>query len=205
MNLKDIKAFVIHLKKRTDRRKLFEKELKGFKKNYEVFDAIKRHNGYEGTSESFKSIIRHCKENDIKQVLIFEDDVKICSSKSKDKFQECINSLPEDWDILLGGVYSLLNMGNLKNKVGEHLLKIDDFSSLHCTLINHTAYDKLLKHDYKKKFKHLDRYLGNLSKNKELNVYLAYPMVAIQHDGYSDNAKTVTNYSRLLERFKLLK
>lgn len=206
MKLDNIKSYVIHLRKRTDRYKLFTKELRGFKKDYEIFNAIRKTQGCWGTSESFKSIIKKCKKEGYKQVLIFEDDVKFCSPKSKEKFQKAIDDLPKDWDILLGGVYSLGNKNELKKGVvTDNLVKVTDFSSLHCTLINHTAYDYFLKHDYNKGMKHIDRFLGRESKKGNISVYLTYPMVAIQHEGYSDNVKGNVNYKNLLKNFELLK
>lgn len=200
IKLEDIKSYCIHLKNRKDREPNMIKELNSFTSNYEIFDAIKINPGYKGTSESFKSIIKKAKENNLDQVLIFEDDVKFTSKNSKVKFQSAIDSLPEKWDILLGGVYTT-NINN-SNKIDDHILKIGDFSSLHCTLVNKSAYDIILNHDYKI-IKHIDRYLGKLSNEDKLNVYLTYPMVAIQYNTFSDNMKRSVNYDRLLKKFEL--
>lgn len=203
LKLEDIKSYCVHLKKRKDREPNMIKELNSFTSNYEIFDAIKMDPGYKGTSESFKSIIRKAKENNLDQVLIFEDDVKFTSENSKIKFQKSIDSLPSNWDILLGGVYTMSDSTKIdKLKVGKHLLKIGDFSSLHCALINKSAYDIILNHDYRD-MKHIDRYLGKLSKENKLNVYVSYPMIAIQYNTFSDNVKRTTNYDRLLEKFEL--
>jgi len=199
IKLENIKSYCVHLKKRKDREKNMIKELNSFTDNWEVFDAIAMSPGYKGTSESFKSIIRQAKSNNLEHVLIFEDDVKFTSKNSKIKFQKAIDSLPENWDILLGGVYHLTNK---EIKANGHILKVDDFSSLHCTLINKTAYDAILQHNYKGS-KHLDRYLGKLSKENKINVYLTYPMVAIQYNTFSDNVKRSVNYDKLLEKFEL--
>jgi hypothetical protein len=37
-----------------------------------------------------------------------------------------------------------------------------------------------------------------------LNVYLCDPQVAVQHNGFSDNMKTMTNYDGLLKSCNLL-
>jgi GR25 family glycosyltransferase involved in LPS biosynthesis len=201
--LNEIESYVVHLKKRKDREENMIKELNSFINKWEVFDAIKMNPGYKGTSESFKTIIRKAKEKGLEQVLIFEDDVRFTSKKSKEKFQKAIDSLPEKWDILLGGVYTLSKPRKIEElKFNEHLLKIGDFSSLHCILINKSCYDKILEHK-PNEVKHLDRYLGKLSRENKINAYLAYPMVAIQYNTYSDNVNKHVNYNKLLDKFEL--
>ncbi|CAG7580366.1 MAG: putative envelope protein [uncultured marine phage] len=203
--INEINSFCVHLIRRTDREENMIRELNSFTDNWEVFNAIKRPKGYEGTSASFKEIITRAKRNKLDQVLIFEDDVKFTSKMSKDKFQKAIDSLPDDWDVLVGGVYSLLNMEDLENPYNEHIVKIGDFASLHCILIRSTAYDKILKHDSGSKLGHLDRYIGYLSKTNELNTYLTYPMIAVQYNTYSDNVGMNVDYDRMLGKFEILR
>lgn len=201
LKLENIKSYCIHLKTRRDREKNMFKELDSFTSNYEIFDAIKMSPGYKGTSESFKSIIKKAKGEKLKQVLIFEDDVRFTSKKSRSKFQIAINSLPDKWDILLGGVYTSKNKPE-ESKYNDHISILGDFSSLHCILINESCYDKILEHNPNKD-KHLDRYLGRLAKSEEINAYLTYPMIAIQYNTYSNNVKRHVNYDKLLNKFKL--
>jgi hypothetical protein len=133
-----------------------------------------------------------------KRILIFEDDVKFTSSRSMHYFYDCVGQLPEDWDILLGGSYSYLE----KSREGN-LIKVSDFSSLHCTLVRDTAFKHFLSHN-PEDVKDIDRHLGKLSKKGELSVYLCNPMIAIQHNGYSHNKERAVNYDNLLKRYKLL-
>lgn len=205
LKIDDIKAYCLHLKNAKDRTENMTNELNSFTSNWEIFDAIWKQPGYIGISESFKSIIRKAKEDGYKQVLIFEDDVKFTSSKSKEQFQKCIDSLPEDWDVLLGGIYALTNMKDLENEsINDCIKKIGDFSALHCTLLNHTVYDKILKHDPLSKDCHLDRYIGKMSRYT-VNTYVCYPMIAIQQSEYSDSGhcRRRVNYDRYLRRFEL--
>jgi len=201
IDLNKVESYVVHLKNRKDREENMIKELNSFVDNWEVFDAIKMNPGYKGTSESFKSIIRDAKDKGLDQVLVFEDDVRFTSKKSKIKFQNAIDSLPEKWDVLLGGVYTMSKPRKI-NKINKHLVKVGDFSSLHCILINKSAYDKILEHD-PNTVKHLDRYLGKLSREDKLKTYLTYPMVAIQYNTYSDNVNKSVNYNKLLDKFEL--
>lgn len=201
MLLKDIKKFIINLPHRKDRLERVKSEMKNHNiDNWEIFPAI--HNktmGFKGLSDTVKKIIRIAKKDNLDMIIIFEDDVKMTNPKSFEKFQLALDSLPEKWDILLGGVYSLLTGYEEYN---EHLIKVRDFASLHCTLINKSAYDIILKHDVEKK-KHLDRYLGLNCKNGDLKVFLTWPMIAVQYNGESDISNKKVNYDRLLKKFKL--
>jgi len=205
MKINKIKSYCIHLKDRIDREENMIKELNYFTDNCEIFDAIRRIDGCEGTSMSFKSIIKSAKKDNLECVLIFEDDVKFTSVKSKEQFQKCIDTLPDNWDVLLGGTYGLVDQQDLTNEpFNKYIRKVGDFSSLHCVLFNKSCYDKILNHDTNK-INHIDRYLGNLSKNGNLNVYLSYPMIAIQYNTFSDNCKTVIDYDWQLKKMEILK
>jgi len=204
MKLNEIESFCVHLTDRIDREVNMFNELNSFVDNCTIFDAIRRYEGYEGTSMSFRAIIKEAKNRGLKQVLIFEDDVKFTSLKSNDQFQRCIDTLPDDWDILLGGTYGLVNMDDInKDPYNEYIRKVGDFSSLHCVLFNESCYDKILLHDTKSNLTHIDRYLGSLSKDGKLNVFLSYPMIAIQYSTFSDNCKGYVNYDWALKRFEL--
>lgn len=192
-----MKKIVIHLKERKDREELYKYELGRFFDDYEVFDAIKINPGYIGISESFKELIRQNINED--QILVFEDDVKFTSNKSIDFLNKCIKDLPEDWDILLGGSYHFDSVSKTDN-----LIKVGDFSSGHCMLINKKAYNHFLNHNTKE-HKYLDRYLGALSHQKTINVYLCDPMISIQYPGYSDNVNKQVDYSNMLASFNILK
>lgn len=207
LKIDDIRAYCLHLKSAKDRVENMTNELNSFTSNWEIFDAIWKQPGYIGISESFKSIIRKAKEDGLKQVLIFEDDIKFTSDRSKEQFQKCIDSLPDEWDVLLGGIYSLTNLNDLENEsINGCIKKIGDFSALHCTLLNHTVYDKILKHDPLSKYCHLDRYIGKMSRYT-VNTYVCYPMIAIQKTTYSDSGhvRRQVNYDNYLKKFELFK
>lgn len=202
MEFENIKGYCIHLSKRVDREENMYKELDYFVKGqYEVIEAIKDPIGKVGVSKSFKKVIREAKRLQLQQVLIFEDDIKFTSNKSKDTFIESMGELPKDWDVLLGGVYSDTNLFDYS----ENLKKVESFSSLHCVLIRDTMYDIILNHrckDYETT--HLDNYIGGMSKKGEINVFLTYPMVAIQHTGVSDTVNRNVDYSKMLEKYDIL-
>jgi hypothetical protein len=191
-----MKKFVIHLPEQTDRLKTLAYEMNRFFIDYTIFPGIKLDKGWKGISESFKKVISENLNEE--KILIFEDDVKFTSDKSIVKFNECIDSLPDNWDILIGGSYWYEE----ELKIGS-LIKVKDFCSLHCTLIRNTAYEHFLSHNGE--IKDIDRHLGKLSKEGKLNVYLCDPMIAVQYNGFSHNREKVVNYDSLLRPYNVMK
>jgi hypothetical protein len=190
-----MKKLVIHLPEQRERLKTLTYEMNRFYLDYTICQGIKMNPGYKGVSESFKKVIR---ENiNEERILIFEDDVKFTSNKSIAMFLECIKSLPDDWDILLGGSYWYQEDCNLGN-----LIKVKDFCSLHCVLVRNTAYEHFLSHGDEPK--EIDRHLGKLSSEDKLNAYLCNPMIAVQYNGFSSNRGHNVNYDRLLKDFNIL-
>ena len=197
INLNDIPLFCIHLPHAKDREENMYKELNYIRpdKNYTISSGITMKFGHQGISESFKKIIRRSSHMGFKQVMIVEDDIKFTSPLSKDYLQEAINVLPNDWDILLGVSYGYEN----KYNENDHLIKVGDFTSLICVIFNNTSYSKVLSHDYNNsEYKNIDRYLGDLSKNNKLNVYMVNPMIAMEYPGISYNRKREVDYTSLL-------
>src|SRR4051812_14726501 len=99
MQLENIKKMVIHLEES-------KRDLSKLKKTFpdvEEFKGYYNQDGARGISDSFKGVILRSLSEEY--VLIFEDDVKFQSENSILQFQKAINSLPEDWDILIGGSY----------------------------------------------------------------------------------------------------
>ena len=149
-----------------------------------------------GIFESFKKCIQIAKESGADRVIVFEDDVKFLRSDSLSDFIEYSNSIPDTFDLYMGGVYS----GNII-PINENVGKIEgEFNGLHCTMFNSKFYDKFLSIETDK---NID-YVISCGKYVECESYCAYPMLVIQNDGYSDNVKSFTNYNQILtQQYKL--
>jgi hypothetical protein len=179
---------VIHIKG-SPRHDMMRKEMNSlYMGEYSVFNAIVDNNPKKGISESFKSIIEENYEEPF--IHIFEDDVKFTAHNSREVFENGFQSLPDDWDLYLGGSYtydtrSVEDLGVL--------LKIKNFRSLHCVVIRKPAYDAFLSHDVSR-VENIDTWVSS----QGLNVYLCNPQIAIQHQGYSYNMKRVVDYNRYL-------
>lgn len=180
---------VIHLEGRPEH---FKEELKAFGVDYNIIEGVKHEKGNIGVSLAFKKVIEL--NYDQEQTLIFEDDVKFTSVNSRSHWDKCVSELPEEWDILIGGSYQY----DAISKKGN-LIKLGDFSALHCVLINKKAYDSFLIHDPVNGIPHIDRHLGKMAQLGLINVYLCDPMIALQHPGYSHTRNMNVDYEYKLK------
>ena len=149
-----------------------------------------------GILESFKKCIRIAQEAGESEVIIFEDDIRFLRNDSLHDFLDYRDLIPDTYDLYLGGIYS----GNIL-PINNHVAEVPaEFCGLHCCMVNGKFYDKFLSIE-------TDKNVDYVISTRSLfpcEVYCAYPMLAIQHDGYSDNVKQETNYnSALFEQYKL--
>lgn len=131
-----------------------------------------------GINAAHKQIVRYAKENNLPEILIFEDDVRF---PAKDGFQYYLSKKPDDFDLYIGGVYR----GDLdENGVTQK------FTALHCYIIKQKFYDTFLntRDDID-----IDHALTGLGK-----FVVCYPFAAIQYNGWSDHSWAEMNYDTLL-------
>jgi len=132
-----------------------------------------------GTYDTVFKIIIMAKETNLEYVLILEDDLYIIDAE---KIKMCLENVPDDWDMLSAGAYHYTP----DIPYNEHWMKMKDFCSMHFVVIRNTIYDKVLGCD---KIGHIDRTIGKMAKNKEINMYLMHPMPCQQRPGFSDLRK----------------
>lgn len=201
MEFEDIKCFCIHLPERKDREENMYKELDYFcPDQYEIVDGVRRTPGKFGVIASFKKIIRIAKERSLPYIMIFEDDVKFTSNRSREYFINGLKGLPKDWDIFTGGSYSFVEKEDLTFR-SDYIIKLARFSSLHCVLIKDTMYNIILN---TKTTQHLDVYFSSLIVKGKINAYMSDPMVAIQYEGKSDTVNKKVDYSSMLKDKNIL-
>jgi len=192
-----MRRIVINIESDKHRRSRTELELKNHGYDDFVFmNAITDKYPKKGISMSFRKAI--IENYDQEYLHIFEDDVKLVDDNSKEYFDGVLKILPDEWDIFLGGSYEFKTDYKTKGYI-----KVLDFSSLHSVVIRKKAYDKVLAHDYSI-MEDIDRYLGYLSKNKKLNVFLCDPQVAVQYPGFSYNRGKEVDYTNKLKDKNLL-
>jgi glycosyl transferase, family 25 len=195
MLLNDIPKLVINLPQRTDRLELFKQELIHINSHVQIINGIEHQNPMVGIGQAHINCILIAKQNEWDNVIIMEDD---CIFQGKEKTLEYINNCllnaPNDWDILLGGVY----YSKKRSPFNDYWERIGEFCGLHFYIVNSKAYDKILEYDFTQ---HIDRWLNH---NNRLNCFVAKKFFATQRDGFSDNTKKKEDYSRLLKKYELL-
>lgn len=183
--------FVIHIPERIDRYNSFAEQLKKLNEPYTIIDAVRDSRCGYGTSASFKKVVQFAKDHKLKNITIFEDDVIFNRPDSIEIWNKAKEQLPENFQILLGGCYSWKGTEH-----SENLIKLSEFSCLHCTYINESAYDILLSHE-PEKLCHIDIFLSKQLTEK----YMVTPTIALQLDGVSDNKNCKVDYNKGYSRF----
>ena len=196
--LQTINKCVINLPERTDRLESIKGELPYLFQDpsFHLVPGVPNLNPMLGIAEAHLNCIRKAKESQWPNVLIMEDD---CYFPAKEKtlayVKNAFNHIPEDWDILLGGLYE----SNGLTQVDQYWNKTKEFCGLHWYIVHERIYDRLLA--YEGRF-HIDRWI-NMS--GELNCYVTAKLFALQRDGFSDNVKQRVSYADRLTRFQILK
>lgn len=176
---------LINLPKRTERKEKALSDLKSFfgeETFVYVSNGVIIENTTHAVREAHKNAIRVAKNNQEKQALIFEDDIKFRSG-ALDYFNELMNNLPDDFDVVLFGIY----LGKIHKTENIYFDKVNKFSGLQMYLVSSMAYDKILNYNGNQP---VDHWIG-----LNLNCYISKKHFAYQEDGWSDNAKTVTKYN----------
>lgn len=192
----DIPAIVINLPERTERLERCRKELASVGiDTFTLIPGVKDRLTHRGIGQAHINAIRYAKDNEFPAVIIIEDDVVF---QGKDKtiphINECLLNTPQEWDILLSGVY--FTHGQIT--FNDHWNMIGEFAGLHFYIVNSSAYDKILLYDGKS---HIDRWMG---KNKGLKKYVAKKYFATQLNGFSDNTGKIENYQHMIPKNRLL-
>jgi GR25 family glycosyltransferase involved in LPS biosynthesis len=190
MTIENYKKFVINLKRREDR---LQKLSLPF--NYEVFEATdgkqkypeipRKLKGVYGCYDSHLRLIQKIKDENIKNSIIFEDDVEL----SKDfiyRFNKSINELPNDWDILyLGG----WNLGD-KKKFSENLDIAEKVFTTQSYMVNFKFIETLLE-IIKIKSGKIDVIFSDIL--PKYKCFICSPPIAWQMEGFSDIENKLTN------------
>lgn len=184
--LMNIPILYINLDERIDRKEYMEDILKNH--NYTRISAIKDDNGWIGCAKSHIKCIDYAKKNNLKSVIILEDDFMFLDNQNFDTMK-----IPEfNYDILL-----ICNHFNeTKDYDNQYFDRVYNCQWTSGHLLNHTFYDilknnlqngidKLTKEN--KVDNYLDFYWNSLwKKNKAL---CHKNLFATQREGYSDIKK----------------
>jgi glycosyl transferase family 25 len=185
------------LPSRTDRLKSFVEQIKYLDSYAQKVNGVEHDKPMLGIAQAHINSILIAKQNEWPEVLIMEDDVVFqAKEKTLPYLNEALKNLPEDWDVLLGGVYETRHL----TKTNEYWSRTGEFCGLHFYIVNSKAYDKVIE-GYDERT-HFDRWVNK--GGKKLNCYVTNKFIATQSNGMSDNVKKVVDYSDRIKRFSLL-
>jgi len=200
------KIFCINLDKRFDRWKESRNEFEKHNLQVERITAIdgKIQNvntnlkpGELGCILSHLKVIKKAKKDNLKNVLILEDDVEFDKNLNQ-LFFEYESQLPK-WDMLyFGGNHSFNNVYMPKHnepiKVSENVYKIRQIYTTHCYAIDNSLYDMIIDNVSQMRSP-LDVIYSSI--HSKCETYLLRPHLAWQRNDYSDIMEKSVDYSFL--------
>jgi glycosyl transferase, family 25 len=211
--------YCINLDKRTRRWELAQNEFKklGILDKVKRFSAIDNLGGKRGCFESHMKIIHMAKENNLKNVFIFEDDVAVLPCYSHEKFEKSINFLKDQtWEFFyMGGLERRIKPRPMYNKLKkkydtndvstefDYIMEAHSVGWNQSYAINSCIFDKIiaeyknglwemLEERWKCRPGRTDRYYQHHLKPK---AYVCVPSFTTQYDVVSDLQRTRTNRS----------
>jgi GR25 family glycosyltransferase involved in LPS biosynthesis len=198
------KIYCVNLERRPERWDLCKEAFSQYNINVERYEAVdgtkhdrvgRMSHGEVGCLLSHLNILKKCKEDNVSNVLILEDDVEFRPNFDK-LFSEYIEEVPE-WDILyLGATHALCYpyMNRPPIKVTDHVYKVYNAHATHAYAINSSCYDLLI--DFVSKMEGpLDVIYTKLQ--AYLRTYIFRPHLAWQRSDFSDIAGKHVNYDFL--------
>jgi GR25 family glycosyltransferase involved in LPS biosynthesis len=159
------RIYCLNLDRRTDRWDHACNEFKKINTNVERFSAIDglllEYNDNNvtlpelGCMMSHLNIIKQCKNDNVSNVLIFEDDIKF-KDNFISVFGETIDHIPT-WDMLYFGGRQIIN----PTQIDTNIYKLHKCYTTHAYAANHTIFDNIIEYVSKLE-KPIDVYLSEL-------------------------------------------
>jgi len=153
-----------------------------------------------------KKIIEVSKQNNYKNVLILEDDVEFCDylkdytgESIEKRFNDNINFLPEDWDVLYLG--SGIDTGN-KSLISGEMYKVGFAHTTHAVGISSKFFDVIISY-FENPQEAIDIIYSRLM--GEYKMYSFFPNLMSQRPSFSDIQKINVNYGHLRNYYDLNK
>lgn len=200
-------SYVINLKSREDRRKIFIENFKDYDINISFFDAIEHNKGYIGCGLSHLYLIQYAKYNNLPYIIVFEDDSKLLINNEDfvrmidilinnlDKW-EIFNGCPSFWD-----KRNNINSLNVINSFNGEFVNVNWGQSTSFMIYNQSSYDKMLSYKFKEQ---IDQFI---SITFIQTIYKDKP-VSIQLSSYSNvgNTNTTKNYENFfIQQYDIIK
>lgn len=169
---------VINLWKREDRLVSFCNQMRIQNAAFRIWNGVEGNlTPAQNINCAHKSIVRWAKENNLKRVVICEDDILFSHENSYKYF---LSQVPPIFDLYFSMLYAA--------EVRENKI-MNGFSGLTMYMVHNRFYDFFLSIP---DTQHMDRALGAHSHEKEF--YVCSPYIAKQAPGYSNNMMKHQNY-----------
>ena len=115
-------------------------------------------------------------------ILLLEDDIYFTPEILN--YEEYMDMVPDDWDMIYFGGNHNLHMGAQLNKINDKVARLHSTYGLQCIAVKNTVYKPMLEKIKEKKLP-IDVYYTNLVQ-KKYNCYGFYPSMALQRVSFSD-------------------
>lgn len=201
------KIFCINLQKRVDRWEKCIQIFQNLKIDKQVlhFNAVDLQNcksvsqqnrGRCGCVQSHINLIFHAKEQNYKNILIFEDDIQMHKSANTihNTLQNCITELPNDWEVFYLSANPLNHVSDSVINFSKNLCTVRYAFTTHAIAINHTIYDTIIQ-EYKKYDNNVNNIVNKLTNidgfymdfiHPRLKTYMPKQLLFTQRCNYSD-------------------
>ena len=196
--------YCINLDHRTDRWGHAQEEFEklGIKDRVKRFSAIKHNDGRIGLIKSNLKIVKDVKKRNLKNVLIFEDDVKILwKNNPMETLSAALSQLNSDWDMFYLGA----NTHRKLIKINKNLILLKFAYATQSISFNSKVYDKFIEYaENTNQITNMAQILDVwISRNIQETgkVYMTNPMITTQLDSFSDIENRVVNYGYIEQRF----
>lgn len=195
-------VLVTNLDKRTDRMKSLIPELEKFNihasktktfNGHELFpELIRLKAGWKGTILTHLNALQYAKQQNLKNVLILEDDVRF-SKKYMHLLNDMIHELPEDWDMFYIGANDKHPETKL-SMYSNHLRRAKFLLTTHAYSVNAKAFTFLIDHLASRIESAIVIDVLYTQIQPKLNCFMATPNLAWQAEGFSDIIGREMNY-----------
>lgn len=142
-----------------------------------------------GVTLSHLRILKYAKENNLEDVLVFEDDVVFADDFNK-KFDAYFNDIPKNWDMIY---FSDTNVGGLES-VTENIWRTFGSLTSHSYIIKNSVYDKFI--DIFEKLENVADF-SYAENHQYIKAYIYLPHITYQRAGISDIQGTYVDYDEI--------
>lgn len=183
--------FLINLAKRTDRLLEAAEEIEKYNIPYQRVAAIEHEKGAEGLRLTMVKLFEHCIEQNMQNILVFEDDVLFVQDPTY-VMENVVKQLPERYDmVLLGGQIKAFSYA-----YSENLLGLFGGWSTHAVAYSIQGMKDILALGM---IAPIDNFFVDKIHNRGYS-YCVRPLLATQREGYSDICKNEINWQPFIEK-----